>query len=499
MVAQRRVVRAPNPRVLEGAGAVWLFGAGAESCRIEGDSAELVRAILDQADAPAVREDLVARVLDLAGSDRTHEKVVQDAVDLLERMGVLVPAEQLAPSIGAVPGAHVLVGVTGAVGALAAPGLVDRLLAASYEVRVAMTRSARRFVTARAFEALTHQKAATSLWKGTPSAPAPHVELAQWADVVVVYPCTATSIARIAAGDCSELVAAIATATRAPVLLAPSMNRAMLEAPAVAENLAKLRERGFFIAHPSLAIEVAEAPQERIRQKGGAAPAPNVLRYVALLLERALSEGPRVPTCAEWDAEHTRLGARDASFVDPDIARALEAHAPRPSRVLDVGTGTGAVAREAARRGHMVVATDFSEAAIERARAVDAASPVTWLVDDATRSSLRATFDLCIDRGCLGCLPSIRRGRYLSWIARVLRPGGVYVLKVHRAAPANLRAYGFERDEVLSLVEKDFELIEARESTLRFGETGDRPAWVFELRRKAPDLRVGPAPSESKP
>jgi SAM-dependent methyltransferase len=301
--------------------------------------------------------------------------------------------------------------------------------------------------------------------------------------VVVIYPCTATTLSRLATGDCSEIVSAIATTTRAPVLLAPSMNTEMLRAPAVADNLERLRDHGFFVAHPSLGIEVADAPGERVRRGGVAAPAPVVVRYVEWLLERAFAGGPRALSRTEWEAEHARHAPADV--VDDDIARALDAHAPASARVLEIGTGLGAVARTAAKKGHTVVATDFAKRAIERAQAIDPAARVTWLVDDVADSSLRGSFDVCVDRGCFGCIPVARRERYAESVASLVRAGGVLVLKVHLAPARQIRAFGFTREEVSTLFAPWFSLLAVKDSTLAFGELAGSPALLFELRRLA--------------
>src|SRR5690606_15613764 len=112
------------------------------------------------------------------------------------------------------PGPRVVLGVTGAVAAMHTPALVQRLQARGFEVRVAATETALRFVRAEALEALTHRPVVHAIWPVDQVHVVPHIELAQWADAVVVCPASATTIARLATGDHSSVVAAIALATR---------------------------------------------------------------------------------------------------------------------------------------------------------------------------------------------------------------------------------------------------------------------------------------------
>jgi phosphopantothenoylcysteine decarboxylase/phosphopantothenate--cysteine ligase len=474
--------------VLRRGEAIFLFGARpSDACSLEGDHARLVDAVLDAAIAPATREDIVARILSEAAADASQRGAVDTAIDLLLRLGALVPRGGEAPvEPVAAPGGRVLVGVTGAIGAIHAPILVERLVAAGHDVRVAMTSSSRRFIRPRSFEAITHQPASLGMWEGTPRRPAPHIELARWADVVVLYPCSATTLGRLASGDCAELVSAVATTTRAPVLLAPSMNVEMLRAPAVADNLARLLDRGFYVADGGMGMEVADAPRHRLPRSGVAAPAQHVVRYVGWLLERAMGPEPRVLSRAEWDEELDRQGMHGATEgMDDDLARALAAHASPPARVLEVGTGLGAIGRAVARLGHVVVATDFSRRAIDRASVVDRSAPVTWIVDDVTEPSVVGSFDVCIDRGCLGSVPIARRQRYASAVASLVRPTGVLLLKVHLAPARQIRAHGFRQEDILELLAPWFEPIAVSESRLSFGEIKGGPALLFELRRRA--------------
>jgi phosphopantothenoylcysteine decarboxylase/phosphopantothenate--cysteine ligase len=160
-------------------------------------------------------------------------------------------------------------------------------------VRVAATTAALRFVTKLAFEAQTHEPVIGTLWPtaGGPRT-VPHIDLARWADVVLVYPATATTLSRIARGDCSNIVSATAIATRSPVIVVPGMNRAMYEAPSTQRNVRQLKRDGFFVAHPAFGYEVADAPNDRVPVFG---PPPPV-HAVVEIIEAVLGAAPTVPS-----------------------------------------------------------------------------------------------------------------------------------------------------------------------------------------------------------
>jgi phosphopantothenoylcysteine decarboxylase / phosphopantothenate---cysteine ligase len=168
-------------------------------------------------------------------------------------------------------GKHVVLALSGGMAAAYAPAVTELLIAQGLQVRIAATPAALRFVRRMPLEALTHHPVAARPWPHDPREPVPHLALSSWADVVVVYPATATTLSRIARGDCSTVVSAIAISARCPVILVPAMNEAMFDAPSIQRNLAGLREDGFILMHPSLGYEVAQEPTQR-RPAFGAAP-----------------------------------------------------------------------------------------------------------------------------------------------------------------------------------------------------------------------------------
>lgn len=137
-------------------------------------------------------------------------------------------------------GANVLVGVAGGIAAYKAAELVRLLDKAGATVDVAMTARAQEFVGAMTFQALTRRPVFTDLFSLTEEATIGHIALADRADLVIVAPATANTIARLAAGMADDALAAIVLATTAPVLLAPSMNTNMWANPLTQANLRRL-------------------------------------------------------------------------------------------------------------------------------------------------------------------------------------------------------------------------------------------------------------------
>lgn len=148
-------------------------------------------------------------------------------------------------------GQRILLCVAGGIAAYKSAELVRRLRDAGAQVQVAMTDNAQRFVGAQTFQALSGQPVRTSLWDAQAEAAMGHLELARWADRVVVAPATANTLARLAHGFADDLVSTLCLATEAPLLAAPAMNHRMWLHPATQANVATLRERGVAFVGPN--------------------------------------------------------------------------------------------------------------------------------------------------------------------------------------------------------------------------------------------------------
>jgi phosphopantothenoylcysteine decarboxylase/phosphopantothenate--cysteine ligase len=144
---------------------------------------------------------------------------------------------------------RIMLGVCGGIAAYKSADLVRRLRAAGALVRVVMTASATEFVSARTFQALSGEPVFSG-WADDRSGMA-HIELARWADRILVAPATADSLARLAQGRADDLLAAICLASEASLLVAPAMNQAMWRHAATRANVTLLRERGVQICGPA--------------------------------------------------------------------------------------------------------------------------------------------------------------------------------------------------------------------------------------------------------
>ena len=149
-------------------------------------------------------------------------------------------------------GKHILLGVTGGIAAYKSAELVRLLRGQAAEVRVVMTTAATGFITPLTLQALSGNPVHTELLDAGTEAAMGHIELARWADVLLVAPATADFIARAVHGRADDLLAAICLACEAPVALAPAMNRAMWEHPATRANIETLQDRGLHVMGPAV-------------------------------------------------------------------------------------------------------------------------------------------------------------------------------------------------------------------------------------------------------
>ncbi len=145
---------------------------------------------------------------------------------------------------------RILLGISGGIAAYKSPDIVRRLRERGFEVRVAMTRAACEFITPLTLQAVSGKPVHTHLLDASAEAAMGHIELARWADTVLIAPASADCLAKLAHGIADDLLSTMCLATSAPIVVAPAMNRQMWDAKATRENVALLSARGVTFLGP---------------------------------------------------------------------------------------------------------------------------------------------------------------------------------------------------------------------------------------------------------
>lgn len=146
---------------------------------------------------------------------------------------------------------RILLGVSGGIAAYKSCELVRRLREQGAEVRVVMTEGATHFVGATTFQALSGQSVRVSLWDAQAEAAMGHIELARWAERILIAPASADVLSRLAHGHADDLLTTLCLASAAPLYLAPAMNQQMWAHSAVQANVDLLRQRGAHLLGPA--------------------------------------------------------------------------------------------------------------------------------------------------------------------------------------------------------------------------------------------------------
>lgn len=150
---------------------------------------------------------------------------------------------------------NILLGVTGGVAAYKTAVLARLLIKANFCVKVMMTKSACAFITPLTFQALTGEAVHCALLDETAERGMGHIELAKWADLVVIAPASANTLAKLAVGLADNLLTTVCLATSAPIVLAPAMNQQMWANKLVQNNINKLSQAGFVVLPPDEGVQ----------------------------------------------------------------------------------------------------------------------------------------------------------------------------------------------------------------------------------------------------
>ena len=146
---------------------------------------------------------------------------------------------------------RILLGITGGIAAYKCAELTRLFSKAGAEVRVAMTKAATEFITPLTMQALSGNRVSLDLLDTDAEAAMGHIELARWADLVIIAPATADFIARVSHGQADDILTTLVLATAAPIAIAPAMNQAMWSDSGTQENLSALSDRGYRIFGPA--------------------------------------------------------------------------------------------------------------------------------------------------------------------------------------------------------------------------------------------------------
>lgn len=144
----------------------------------------------------------------------------------------------------------IVLGVTGSIAAYKAAELARILVQRGYEVRVVLTQAGKEFITPLTMQSVTGHPVTQDFWDTSEANGINHIQLADWADALVIAPATADVIAKLAAGFAESPLLAVALATKAPILIAPAMNVNMYMHSKTQENVAELRKRGIEFVEP---------------------------------------------------------------------------------------------------------------------------------------------------------------------------------------------------------------------------------------------------------
>lgn len=211
------------------------------------------------------------------------------------------------PIIASMNGNRILIGVSGGIAAYKSPELVRRLRDRGADVQVVMTSGAQRFITALSLQAVSGRPVRSDLWDATAEAAMGHIELARWAELVIIAPASAGFIARLATGQADDLLTTLCLATEAPVAIAPAMNHVMWAHPATRANVATLEGRGVKVIGPAVG--------EQACGEVGAGRMDEPLEIINSVMSLLRPGGPLVGRRVLITAGPTREGIDPVRFV----------------------------------------------------------------------------------------------------------------------------------------------------------------------------------------
>ncbi len=261
----------------------------------------------------------------------------------------------------------ILLGITGGIAAYKSALLLRMLQRSGASVRVVMTAAAQAFVTPLTFQALSGQRVYTELLDLEQEAAMNHIELARWADLVLVAPASADFLARLTAGMANDLLSTLCLATRAPIALAPAMNQQMWLNQATRENVQRLVSRGIKLWGPDEGLQACgESGPGRmleaasLREMAETFFAPGPLQGVRVLITAGPTREPIDPVRFIGNRSSGRMG-----FALADAFKQLGADVCLVSGPVALATPSGV------QRVNVETAEEMQHAVMARAKACE--------------------------------------------------------------------------------------------------------------------------------
>lgn len=247
---------------------------------------------------------------------------------------------------------QIIVGICAGIAAYKAAELVRLLCKANNTVRVVMTESALKFITPLTFEALTGQQVYLHMFDSHHQSAMDHIELARWADTIVVAPTTADFIAKLRCGIADDLLSTLCLATTAPLLIAPAMNQQMWANSATQENIDVLKQRGITMIGPDSGSQACgesgvgrmAEPQQIVDQLKASNSIAGLLAGTRVLISAGPTREPIDPVRYISNHSSGKMGyaiteaASNAGAVVTLISGPVTVSPPKISQILHVQT-----------------------------------------------------------------------------------------------------------------------------------------------------------------
>ena len=184
---------------------------------------------------------------------------------------------------------RIVLGVSGSIAAYKAPDIVRRLQDLGADIRVIVTDGGREFVSERSLQTISKNKVHNNLWDKEAELSMGHIEIAKWADVVIIAPASANTIAKLCHGRADDLLSTVILATEAKIMIAPAMNQQMFAATAMKDNLGLLKARSIDFINPGFGDQACGDVGE-----GRLAEPIDIARQAAELFTSSLLSGKKV-------------------------------------------------------------------------------------------------------------------------------------------------------------------------------------------------------------